>query len=109
MTPNMVIDPGDWLPLAGLSMIAACTALGVAGAWALGRARGVRDAMQLREDEMDTRARIERMERSLQAVAEEIERLGEVQRFALKVISDKVSEATAPEHMLPPGRVITPH
>ena len=109
MPPNMIVDPGDWLPLAGLSMIAACTALGVAGAWAMGRARGVRDALRMRDEELDTRARLERMERSLQAVAEEIERLGEVQRFALKVISDRVSEATAPEPMLPQGRVITPH
>ena len=105
----MVIDPGDWLPLVGLGMIAACTALGVAGAWAIGRARGVRDAMQLRDEELDTRARIERMERSLQAVAEEIERLGEVQRFALKVISDRVSDTTAPDPRLAQGRVITPH
>ena len=105
----MVIDPGDWLPLVGLGMIGACTALGVAGAWAVGRARGVREAMGLREDEMDTRARIERMERSLQAVAEEIERLGEVQRFALKVISDRVSESSSPEQRLSQGRVVTPH
>ena len=105
----MVIDPGDWLPLVGLGMIGACTALGVAGAWAMGRARGVREARGLRDEELDTRARIERMERSLQAVAEEIERLGEVQRFALKVISDRVSETTAPESRLSPGRVVTPH
>ena len=105
----MIVDPGDWLPLAGLAMIAVCTALGVCGAWALGRARGVKDAMRMRDEELDSRARIERMERSLQAVAEEIERLGEVQRFALKVISDRVSETTAPEPLLPQGRVITPH
>ena len=105
----MIIDPGDWLPLVGLGMIAACTAIGVAGAWALGRARGVRDAMRLRDEELDSRARIERMERSLQAVAEEIERLGEVQRFALKVISDRVSDTSSPDPRLSQGRVNTPH
>ena len=63
----------------------------------------------MRDEELDTRARIERMERSLQAVAEEIERLGEVQRFALKVISDRVSESTSPDTRLSQGRVITPH
>jgi hypothetical protein len=59
---------------------------------------------------MDSRARLERMERSLEAVSEEIERLGEVQRFALKVIADRVSDADAQDPIrLPQGRVITPH
>jgi hypothetical protein len=103
-----MVDPGDWLPLIGVGMLCATTAMAVAGAWALGRARGLQDSASLRSTEADTHARIERMERHLEAVAEEIERLGEVQRFALKVIGDKVVDA-AEAARLPHGRVITPH
>ena len=105
----MVVDPGDWLPLVGLSMIGACTALGVAGAYAIGRARGMRDALRDNNENAQTRERVERIEQSVHAVAEEIERLGEVQRFALKLIGDKVADVTAPPPPVPGGRVITPH
>ena len=104
----MRFDPGEWLPLIGVLMIAGTTVVGIVGAWAHGRARGMRDAMREQVREGDTHARIERMERSLQAVAEEIERLGEVQRFALKVISDRALSAEE-KKQLPHGRVITPH
>jgi hypothetical protein len=79
----------------------------IAGAWAIGRARGMQDAARFRDGEADTHARIERMERTLETVAEEIERLGEVQRFALKIIGDKAVSPEPPR--LPHGRVITPH
>ena len=102
------MDPGDYLPLIGVGLLCLTTLLAVAGAWALGRARGMQDSARAKSGELDTHARIERMERHLEAVAEEIERLGEVQRFALKVIGDKVVEASEPVR-LPHGRVITPH
>ena len=106
----MYIDPGDYLPLMGVSLLTITTGFSIVGAWAMGRNRGLRDAQQLRDDELDSRARIERMEKTLETMSEEIERLGEVQRFALKVIADKVSEAEPQEPIrLPHGRVITPH
>ena len=104
----MYVDPGDYLPLVGVGLLSVTTIVSIAGAWALGRSRGMQDSLRSRDDEVDTRARFERMERSLQAIAEEIERLGEVQRFALKVIGDKAVEAAEPTR-LPQGRVITPH
>jgi hypothetical protein len=104
----MYVDPGDYLPLLGVGLLGATTFVGIAGAWAAGRLRGMRDVAKDQLRESDTHARIERMEKSLEAVAEEIERLGEVQRFALKVISDKaVSQSDSAR--LPQGRVITPH
>ena len=102
------MDPGEYIPLIGVGLLCVTTALAIAGAWALGRARGIQDSMRLKGEEADTHARIERMERHLEAVAEEIERLGEVQRFALKVIGEKVVDALEPAR-LPHGRVITPH
>lgn len=101
-------DPGVWIPLLGIALLGLTTVAAIAGAWAVGRARGLQDAAQLRREEDDTRARLERMERNLDAVAEEIERLGEVQRFALKVIAERTIDAPEPAK-LHPGRVITPH
>lgn len=104
-----MIDPGDWLPLLAVGLLALTTIVGIGGAWAHGRLRGMQDAARLREAEGDTHARIERMERTLGAVAEEIERLGEVQRFALKVIADKAGVRETEPPQLQQGRVITPH
>lgn len=102
------VDPGDYLPILGVLLLGGTTAVGIAGAWAAGRMRGMRDSNQEQLREADTHARIERMERSLEQISEEIERLGEVQRFALKVIGDRVVSQSEPAK-LPQGRVITPH
>ena len=105
----MYIDPGDYLPLLGVLMLAGTTAVSIAGAWALGRSRGLQDGARLQGRELDTHARLERMERSLDAISEEVERLGEVQRFALKVIGERALSAPETAPPLPSGRVITPH
>lgn len=105
----MVVDPGDWLPIMGITFMGACTAVAIAGAWMGGRARGMRDGLRESNETAQLRDKVERMEHTLHSVAEEIERLGEVQRFALKVISDRVSEVSDPAPQLPMGRVNTPH
>jgi hypothetical protein len=104
-----MVDPGEWLPLAGVGLLVITTIGSIAGAWAMGRAHGLREAARRRDLEEETRDRVQSMQRSLESVAEEIERLGEVQRFALKVIAERaVAPAEAPK--LPPsGKVITPH
>jgi hypothetical protein len=103
-----MVDPGDWLPLVGVGLLVVTTIGSIAGAWAMGRARGLQDAAHLRENQADTHERIQTMQRSLESVAEEIERLGEVQRFALKVIAEKAVSSHEPQR-LQSGRVITPH
>jgi len=104
-----MVDPGDWLPLVGVGLLAITTIGSIAGAWAMGRARGLQDAARLRENHADMHERIQTMQRSLDSVAEEIERLGEVQRFALKVIAEKAIGSPEPQRLPTPGRVITPH
>lgn len=97
----------DLLPIMGVGLLCLTTIVSLLGVWAMGRARGLREVARVREAELDTRVRLERMEANLQAIGEEIERLGEVQRFALKVISDKIVTEPEPSR-LPHGRVITP-
>jgi hypothetical protein len=48
------------------------------------------------------------MERMLETMAEEIERLGESQRFLVKVLGDR-QLPPGTEAPKPPKRVITPH
>ena len=104
-----MVDPTDWLPLIGVVMLAGTTIVSIAGAYALGRSR--RHELPKPQLENDLADRVDRVERLMETMAVEIERLGEGQRFMIKVMSDKspslpASDAPGPRS---PGRVITPH
>lgn len=104
------MDPGDWLPLIGVVMLAGTTVISIAGAYALGRSR--RRELPTPQLDHDLADRVDRVERLMETMAVEIERLGEGQRFMIKVMSEKPaslpSAADAPGPRSP-GRVITPH
>lgn len=99
----MVVDPGDWLPLIGVGMLAVTTAVSIAGAYALGRYRH-REVPQPQDEE-----RLERLERLIEVMGVEIERIGEGQRFLVKVMSEKQLSVPNAERPRTPERVITPH
>jgi len=50
--------------------------------------------------------RLERMEQAIDAVAVEMERLGEAHRFTAKLLAERLEAVPAPR---PPARVVTPH
>ena len=50
--------------------------------------------------------RLERMERAIDAVAIEVERVAEAHRFTAKLLSERLESLPA---LKQPGRVITPH
>jgi predicted cation transporter len=104
-----VIDPGDWLPLIGVVMLAGTTVISIAGAYALGRSR--RREVPKPQFENDLTDRVDRVERLMETMAVEIERLGEGQRFMIKVMSEKPASLPGADAPGPrsPGRVITPH
>lgn len=54
-------------------------------------------------------ARLQRIEQALDAIAMEVERLGEGQRFVTKVLAEHRPELPAPEAPPPRGRSVTPH
>ena len=103
-----MVDPTDWLPLIGVVMLAGTTVISIAGAYALGRSR--RRELPSEHRDTDLADRVERVERLMETMAVEIERLGEGQRFMIKVMSDKpalpAADTSGPRS---PGRVITPH
>jgi len=53
-----------------------------------------------------THTRLERIERAVDSIAVEVERIGEVERFGARVLAALPGNAPAPA---PEGRVITPH
>ena len=55
----------------------------------------------------EVEARLERVEQSLEAIAIEMERVGEGQRFLTKILSDRIQ--ALPSGPAERGRVITPH
>jgi hypothetical protein len=101
-----MVDPGDWLPLVGVLMLAGTTVISIAGAYALGRSRR-RDIPVVHADPELT-DRVERIERLIEVMAIEVERIGEGQRFVVKVMSDRQVGAGA-DRPRSPERVITPH
>ena len=52
--------------------------------------------------------RLDRIERALEAIAIEVERLGEGQRYATKLLAERLP-SSAPQPPSSPPRVITPH
>ena len=53
--------------------------------------------------------RLDRMERALDAIAIEIERLGEGQRFTTKLLAERDRRQSSAADQASPPRVITPH
>ena len=82
-----MVDPGDYLPLIGVLMLAGTTVISIAGAYVLGRSRR-RDLPSTRADP-ELAERMERVERLMEVMAIEVERIGEGQRFVVKVMSDR--------------------
>ena len=102
-----MVDPGDWLPLIGVGLLGVTTMISLVGAYAIGRARR-RERIEAPRVDPAEQERVERMERMLETMAEEIERLGESQRFLVKILSEKQLPPGS-EHPKAPKRVITPH
>lgn len=100
-----MFDPSDWLPLVGVVMLAGTTVISIVGAYAFGRLRGERQPREMVDAE--ARRRTEELERAIEAMAVEIERVGEGQRFMLKVLGDRPLPARAEPRI--PGQIITPH
>lgn len=85
--------------------IAALTGVGVLAHWIVERT----NRMSQRPPEKLDEARLDRLEHAIDAIAMEVERLGEGQRFVTKLLVAHTPEASAPELPAKRGQVITPH
>jgi hypothetical protein len=82
------------------------TTVGFAAAWMRVRERAIRAEMAQRLPQ-DVEARFESLQRAVDAIAIEVERISEAQRFSAKLLAER-SPASA-ERPRVPGQVTTPH
>jgi hypothetical protein len=78
------MDYGELIALSGIALGAAVTLLIVAGAWALGRQHERRNFLAATGGLEDTARRLERMERMIETLSTDVERLAESQRPPLR-------------------------
>lgn len=76
------MDPGELIALLGLLLGGVTLAGGLFGAWALGRMQGEWKALEAHDDD-DSDARLTRIERMIEAMALDMERLAEAQRVTI--------------------------
>lgn len=82
------------------------TTVGFAVAWTRARERAIRAELTRPQRQLhDADARFDRLEQAVEAVAVEVERISEAQRFTAKLLAER--SAVAPPRA--PERVITPH
>ncbi len=87
--------------------VAVLTLVGVAAHWIVERTN--RLSQRPHENLPADDARLQRLEHAVEAVAIEVERLGEGQRFVTKLLTEKAGDVRPAELPSQRGRVITPH
>lgn len=83
------------------------TAIGFAGAWMRTRERALRAELSNGKQSGDADARLDRLQQSVDAIAVEVERISEGQRFTAKLLAERA--AVPIERPRLPGQSITPH
>ncbi len=78
------MGPEVFVPIGFFAMIAICV-VGVSMARAIGKHADVRRL----DSSPDVTARLERMEQAIDAIAVEVERVSEAQRFTTRLLSEK--------------------
>jgi len=89
------MDPGELIALLGLLLGGVSLAGGIFGAWALGRMQGERRALDARDDDQSA-VRLERIERMIEAMALDVERLAEAQRYVARQLPRAEARAGTP-------------
>ena len=86
------MDPGELIALLGLLLGGVTLAAGLFGAWALGRIQGERKTLDATDNDQSD-ARLARMERMIEAMALDMERLAEAQRFVARQLPQTEARA----------------
>jgi hypothetical protein len=85
------------------------TTVGFAIAWVRARERALRAELEGFRIQPRTVATADSFERALDAIAVEVERISEGQRFVTRLLSERADAAPKPAPRLDAQRVITPH
>ena len=93
--------------------IVGCTlfasAVGFAAAWMRARERAIRAELKSQSLPRDTEARFDRLQQAVEAMAVEVERIAEAQRYSAKLLTERAERSPVLERPRGPERVITPH
>ncbi|HKR10271.1 MAG TPA: hypothetical protein VJS39_13845 [Gemmatimonadaceae bacterium] len=89
------MDLGELIALSGILLGGLTLAGGIFGAWAFGRMQGERKALETRADS-NSDERFVRLERMIEAMALDMERLAEAQRYIARQLPRGESSAPKP-------------
>jgi regulator of sirC expression with transglutaminase-like and TPR domain len=96
------MDAGESIALLSLFLGGLLLAGGLFGAWALGRMQAERKILDERQGDDQLDSRLARIERVIDAMALDMERLAEAQRYAARRIAANEPRATADVPSAPP-------
>ena len=105
------MDPAilDYLMLAvgGLTV----STIGFAVAWLRARERAIRaeERTELGRPSTIAEARFDNLDQSMEALALEMERIAEAERFQSKLLANRANAPVSPEHPARAPGVVTPH
>ncbi|HKS04887.1 MAG TPA: hypothetical protein VJR92_01120 [Gemmatimonadaceae bacterium] len=100
------MDAGESIALLSLVFGGLLLAGGLFGAWALGRMQAERKILDARQGEEQLDARLARIERMIEAMGLDMERLAEAQRYTSRRIAPNESRATADVPNAPPNATL---
>ena len=89
--------------IGGLLVIAA----GFAGAWIRARERAIRALLSQERPPRNTDDKFDRLQQAVDAIAVEVERISEGQRFTATLLAERSATHAEPRRL--PGQSITPH
>ena len=99
--------------LADLLLFSSCTlfftTVGFAIAWVRARERALRAELMAGEPRQTTAVTPDRLERAVDAIALEVERISEGQRFVTRLLADRAEARGQSAPRLDGHRTITPH
>jgi len=96
------MDPGELIALLGMLLGGLTLAGGIFGAWALGRMQGERKTLDAREagEAGYSDERLARLERMIEGMALDMERLAEAQRYIARQLA-RAGESSAQKPAIP--------
>lgn len=86
------------------------TSIGFVAAWMRARERAIRAELAHQRPVAEHDARLEQLQQTVDAIAVEVERISEAQRFTTKLLAEQHPDSVRlAAHPAPPQRMITPH
>ncbi len=104
------MEPNDAIILLSMaSVFLFTTTITFVGLWIRARERAIRASAGIQPLQVKPTPDLDHLVNAVDAIAVEVERISEAQRFTAKVLAERTEAAAAPARIAAPERVITPH